>query len=75
MQYLDLDDEIKCLLQIFFVFMGSKGSTSFRIPTETFNGDCVQVTIMYVVFSSTGRSYEWAALDLWPAKLSCLVDS
>jgi hypothetical protein len=36
-QYLDLDDEIKCLLPIFEAFMGSKRNTSFRIPTETFN--------------------------------------
>jgi hypothetical protein len=45
-QYLNLEDEIKCLFQIFLVFMGSKRNTSFRIPKETFNGDCVQGIIM-----------------------------
>ncbi len=33
-RYLDLEVEIKCLLQIFEAFMGSKRNTSFRIPTE-----------------------------------------
>jgi hypothetical protein len=48
--------------------MGSKRKTSFRIPTETFNGDCVHVTIMYVVYSITRRSSDWTVLDVWPAQ-------
>ena len=48
--------------------MGSKRNTSFRIPTETFNGDCVHVTIMYVVYSITRRSSDWTVLDVWPAQ-------
>jgi hypothetical protein len=48
--------------------MGSKRNTSFRIPTETFNGDCVHVTIMYVVYSITRRSFDWTVLDVWPAQ-------
>ncbi len=53
--------------------MGSKRSASFRIPTETSNGDCVQVTIMNIVFASTDRNNEWAALDLWPTKPPVLL--
>ncbi len=48
--------------------MGSKRNTSFRIPTETFNGDCVHVTIMYVVYSITRRSSDSTVLDVWPAQ-------
>jgi hypothetical protein len=44
-----------------------KRNTSFRIPTETFNGDCVQRIIMYVVYSIPRRSSEWTVLDVWPA--------
>jgi hypothetical protein len=47
--------------------MGSKKNTSFRIPTETFNGDCVQGIIMSVVYSIPRRSSDWTVLDVWPA--------
>jgi len=48
-------------------FMGSKRNTSFRILTETINGDYVQGTIMYIVYSIHRRSSDWTVLDVWPA--------
>jgi hypothetical protein len=47
---------------------GLKKKHQFRIPTETFNGDCVHVTIMYVVYSITRRSSDWTVLDVWSAQ-------
>ncbi len=47
---------------------GLKKKHQFQDSNRDINGDCVHVTIMYIVYSITRRSSDSTVLDVWPAQ-------
>jgi hypothetical protein len=47
---------------------GLKKKHQFQDSNIDINGDCVHVTIMYVVYSITRRSSDSTVQDVWPAQ-------
>jgi hypothetical protein len=50
---------------------GLKKKHQFQDSNRDINGDCVHVTIMYVVYSITRRSSDLTVLDVWSAQPLC----